>query len=202
MENITICSVIGVIGGVLGFLAKSLWDLYVGHREKIRLEVWKIRTAELEQRLSKFYWPLYVRLQRDDLAWKRVFYDLRLSGDHRRPEWVEGISEVDRSKFSNELEDKVLIPNHIEAIAILRSEMHRANADSELADLLARYMRHVDVYVSLRSASLRNVDPMHVGEPYPSGLSAAVEVRLRKYQAEYESLLRDRGILDLSHPAS
>jgi hypothetical protein len=195
MEKITFWS---VISAILGFLAKSIWDMYFGHRQRIRLETWKIRTAELEQRLSQFYWPLYVRLQRDDRVWEKVFYDLRPGGDHRRPDWVEKISPADRLKFANEIEDKILIPNHIEAIAIIRTGMHRANADSELADLLARYIRHVDVYISLRSASLRDVDPMDVGETYPSGLSKAVEVRLRKYQAEYEKLLRDRGILDLS----
>src|SRR5262245_10088643 len=37
-------------------------------------------------------------------------------------------------------------------------------------------MRHVDAYTSLRSAGITApVDPMDVGEPYPHGLSQAVE---------------------------
>src|SRR5690242_15086334 len=30
------------------------------------------RLAFLEQQLSQFYWPLHLRLQRDDVVWKRI----------------------------------------------------------------------------------------------------------------------------------
>jgi hypothetical protein len=46
-----------------------------------------------------------------------------------------------------------------------------------------------------------DTDPIDVGEPYPSGLSEAVEARLHKYQAEYEELLRDKGAADFSKDA-
>jgi hypothetical protein len=81
--------------------------------------------------------------------------------------------------------------------------MHRAgNNDPEFTALLLKYIRHVDVYESLRSAKLNDVDPIDVGESYPEGLSAAVAARLKAYQDEYDALLRDQSILDLSRTAS
>ena len=89
------------------------------------------------------------------------------------------------------------MPNHTEAVAIIRTNIHLANADQAFEDLLARYVRHVDVYTSLRSAG-SNLNPFDVGEAFPPGLSDAVRNRLRQYQRQYEELLQDRGILDLS----
>jgi hypothetical protein len=162
------------------------------------METWKIRTTELEQRLSQFYWPLYMRFQRDDLVWEKVFHDLRPKDGRVSPDWVAKVSDEDRQKLAQEIEEKVLVPNHAEAASIIRSGLYRANADQEFEDLLARYLRHVDAYASLRSAGIRDVTPTHIGEPYPNGLSEAVSKRLRKYQAEYEAMLRDHGVLDLS----
>src|SRR5205085_12020736 len=132
-------------------LAKTVWDAYFGWRDRIRLETWKIRITELEQRLSQFYWPLYIRLRRDDLIWKKVFRDLRLVGDHTRPDWVHRFSEADRLKLLQEMEEKVLLPNHAEAVGIIRSGIHRANADQEFERMLMQYIRHVDAYASLWS---------------------------------------------------
>lgn len=187
----------GAVGGVLGVVAKSLWDRYAGWRAGIPLETWKIRTAQLERRLSQFYWPLYARLLRDDVVWRMVFFDLRLRHDRPQPDWARNMAEEDRRKLAQEIEAKVLLPNHQEAVSIIRSAVHLANADKEFEVILARYMRHVDAYSSLRSAGIMTADPIDVGEPYPKELTEAVEARLRKYQAEYEELLRDKGVLDL-----
>jgi hypothetical protein len=126
-----------------------------------------------------------------------VFYDLRPRHDRERPAWAKALSDDSRRKLSQEIETKVLLPNHVDAVGIIRSSIHLANADGEFLELLAKYMRHVDAYTSLRSAGMMGVDPIDVGEPYPEGLSEAVEARLRKYQAEYEELLREKGVADL-----
>jgi hypothetical protein len=189
--------------GAIGIAAKSLWDSYVGWRNNTRLEKWKIRVTQLEGRLSNFYWPLYIRLLRDDNVWTKVFIDLRPGGTHSRAIWVDNIPKDRRASLSEQIQDSILVPNHVEAVRIITSNMHRAgNNDPEFTALLLKYIRHVDVYESLRSAKLNDVDPIDVGESYPEGLSAAVAARLKAYQDEYDALLRDQSILDLSRTAS
>jgi hypothetical protein len=174
-------------------------------------ETWKTRAHQLERRLSEFYWPLYTRLMRDDVVWRKVFLDLRPSHDHEQPDheqpdheqpdheqpdWAKNLTDEDRRKLSQEIESKVLLPNHVEAVSIIRSSIHLANADAEFLELLAKYVRHVDAYTSLRSAGLMDTDPIAIGEPYPLGLSKAVNVRLNRYQADYDELVREKGVAD------
>jgi hypothetical protein len=199
METTTIWSIAaGAVGSGVGFIIKALWDSYFGYRDRLRAEAWKIRTSELEQRLSQFYWPLHMALKHDDLVWETVYRHLRSDNKHARPDWVEKFSEEDRAKLAREIEQNILITNHLKAVEIIRGGIHRANTDEEFEKVLARYMRHVDTYSSLRAAGIKSAKPRDVDEPFPDGISAAVEERLRRYQAEYEALLRDRGIIDLS----
>lgn len=179
----------------LGVFAKSLWDSYVGFQDKIRLETWKIKVDQLERRLSEFYWPLYFHLARDDSVWTKVFFDIRPRHDRTRPAWIEKVPTERRAELALQIEDFVLLPNHLAAVQIISSKIHLADPDHEFRELLLKYVRHVDVYQALRAAKLDGVDPIDVGEPYPTGLSSAVEKHLRKYQSEYEQLLQDRGIL-------
>jgi hypothetical protein len=193
MADVTFWS---LLSAAVGFGAKALWDSYSGYRDKVRLESWKIKTGELERRLSQFYWPLYAHLQRDDVIWQKVFYDLNSSAKSKKPRWIKNLSEDEQQRLGHEIENKILLPNHAEAVSVIRSFIHLANADSEFEDMLFRYVRHVDVYTSLRSAGC-DVNPIDVGEEYPAGLSEAVRNRLVTYQHEYETLLQDRGVLDL-----
>lgn len=189
------------VGAALGVVAKSLWDRFAGWRSDIPLETWKIRTHQLERRLSEFYWPLYACLMRDNVVWPVVFYHLRPRHDREQPTWATRLPEEARLKLSQEIEAKALLPNHIDAVGIIRSSIHLANADAEFLALLAKYIRHVDAYTSLRSAGIRDADPIDVDEPFPAGLSEAVEARLQRYQAEYEELLRDKGVADFRKTA-
>lgn len=193
MEELALAS---MVSGALGFGAKALWDSYAGHRDSIRAESWKIRTSELERRLSKFYWPLYACLQRDNVIWEKVFFDLNPNSDSEKPEWARDLTKKEQGSLATIIEKNIIIPNHNDAVAIIRSNMHLANADAAFEKLLSDYVRHVDAYVSLRSLDAR-LNPIDVGEPYPEGFSQAVKERLEKYQAQYEDLLRDRGVLDL-----
>jgi hypothetical protein len=192
----------GAFGAAAAVMAKSLWDKYAGWQSGVPIETWKIRAHQLERRLSEFYWPLYARLMRDDVVWQIVFYDLRPRHDREQPDWAKRLPEEDRRKLSQEIETKVLLPNHVEAVGIIRSSIHLANADSDLLALLAKYIRHVDAYTSLRSAGITDTDPIDVGEPYPQGLSDAVNARLKKYQADYEELVREKGIADFRRDIS
>jgi hypothetical protein len=200
METTTVISLVsGAVGsGAVGFLVKAVWDSYFGYRDRVRMEVWRLRTSELEQRLSQFYWPLHMRLKHDDLVWQTVYRHLRPDNRNPVPEWVNKFSKEEQAALALKIEQDILMANHQKTAEIIRGNIHRANTDDEFENYLARYMRHVDTYASLRAAGITSANPRDVGEPFPNGLSAAVEKRLRQYQQEYENLLRDRGILDLS----
>lgn len=184
----------GTIGGVIGVVIKTFFDNYVGQRKEIGTETWKIRASTLEKRLSEFYWPLYMCLQRDNLIWEKAFA-FRPGSD--KPDWASNLAQKDGLKFSRQIENDVLLPNHKVALDIIRSKMHIANADEELKMSLERYVRHVDTYLCLRSAGITENDPIDVKEEYPQELLDAIEKRLLLYQREYDDLLADRGVLDL-----
>ena len=124
----TIC---GAVGAACGVAAKTLWDMYAGWRSNVPIETWKIRAHQLERRLSEFYWPLHSRLMRDDVIWRKVFYDLRPNSGQKPPDWAAGMSMDARQKLAEEIEAKVLLPNHLEAVGIIQSAIHLANADVE-----------------------------------------------------------------------
>lgn len=175
----------------LGVLFRSLWDSYIGFRDKTRLEKWKIDIDQKERQLSEFFWPLYFHLIKDDKIWDKVFYDLRPRANRSPPAWITKVPPEKRSELGSEIENNVLIPNHVAAVEIIASKMHLACAEQGLEDLLLKYVRHVEVYRALKSARLNDVDPFDVGEPYPDGLSEAVKKELLKHQQEYDRLIHD-----------
>lgn len=187
----------GVLGVVAGTAGKSVWDKYWGWKASVPIEIWKIRISQLGRLLSEFYWPLYIRLVRDDVVWTKVFSDLRPQNNSPSVDWVKNMSIENRRKLAAEIESKILIPNHLEAVNIIRTSVHLANADTEFLELLVKYTRHVDTYSSLRSAGIADTDPVNVGEPYPQGFSEAVHARLSNYQNIYDKMVNESGMKNL-----
>lgn len=190
----------GAVGAAVGVIGTSLWDRYQGYKADIPIEVWRLRATQLERMLSEFYWPLYTRLAQDDAAWDKVFMHLRPRSDMQQPEWVQSMSDEARHKLSSEMENAVLLPNHLAAVEIIRSSSHLANANADLMALLNQYIKHVEVYRSLRAANI-NRDPIGVGEPYPPELTKTVKLWLDRYQKEYDELLQREEIVDAARTA-
>ncbi|MFI0843839.1 hypothetical protein [Mesorhizobium sp. IMUNJ 23232] len=183
-DSPTIAALIsGGVFGVLGFAAKSVWDRYFANYDDVRLNAWKIRADYLERRLSQFYWPIYIRLQRDNVVWERI-----LERTNRK--------EGDKSTLGYEIDKNVLLPNNLEIAKIIQANIHLADMDEDLEKKLMEFLRHVDVYMSLRSAGIVDKDPYDFGEPFPWWLFDAIKTRLVKYQAEYDELIRDHGLFD------
>lgn len=174
----TLVALISVAGGVA---LKATWDAYVDKKKTIELEIWKIRVVELEKRLSQFYWPIYLRLQRDNVVWKRI-----LERDDE--------SDTERQRLAYQIEEGVLLPNHIEVVKIIESSIHLAALDKEFENLLFAYLRHIDVYRSIRTVGIKDKDPIYFNEPYPTEFFPALEKRLMRYQQEYDAALRDQSV--------
>jgi hypothetical protein len=168
--------IIALISAASGFAVKSLWQAYVDRKIEIESEMWKRRVSELEQRLSKFYWPIYLRLQKDNVVWEKI---LERSND----------LDMDRKKLGYQIEKDVLLPNHIEILEIIEKNIHLAKPDQDFEQQIMQYIRHVDVYRAIRAAGIFDKDPLHFNEPYPHGLFEAVKLRVQILQSEYDAVL-------------
>lgn len=175
-------ALVALFAAASGVASKVVWDNYVRHLQSIELETWKLRAAQLEKRLLLFYWPIYIRLQRDNLVWSRILARYQDSPDE------------DQLRLAYQIDQKILLPNHLEIVKIIESNMHLASADTEFHDALMAYLRHVDIYKSIRELEINNKDPIHYGEGFPKQLFGLFEQRLRRYQAEYDELLRRQGL--------
>lgn len=160
-------------GIAIGVVIKTLWDQVMARRTEIARLRRDKRIALLERQLSEFYWPIYIRLEKDNLIWKKVF------------DADEGIDPAARQT----LEESYLLPNHQEIMDILSGKIYLARASQPLMAALSAYMRHIAVYQSLRRAGIGDRNPVDFGEPYPAEIFGLLEAEKTRLQAEYDGLL-------------
>ena len=172
-------SLVALIAAAAGFAAKSVFDAWADKKKELELEAWKLKVATLQQRLSDFYWPLYLRLQRDNVVWRRIL--------------ERGDDDDTKRRIAREVEEGVILPNHREAVSIIERGIHVAAIDPEFEGEMLKYLRHVAVYTSARAAGL-DVDPLALNEPWPRDFFPMVESRLARYQGELRELLREQGV--------
>lgn len=158
---------------VLGFVSKFLLERYSKHKDAVRLESWRLEVANLEQKLSQFFWPLHCRLKRGDIAWESENFRTH---------------DIDKQKFVAAFDQEVIIQNHHETREIIQSNFHHFGGDKELEAELIKLLHHIDIYLALRSSGSQN-DPIWVGKPWPNEINGLIEAHLHDYQARYDSLL-------------
>jgi hypothetical protein len=166
------------VWGGLTFLAgvasKGIIDSYLRRRDDVHKFLLDKRVQFLEEQLSKFYWPIYLHLQKDNLIWERL---------------RERTQDADsaKSKLSLQIESGVILPNHKEALAVIEDHLHLAG-DASIVEASLRYVRHVKIYEMLRAAGIHD-DPVNHGEPYPADYFPLIEKRVNALQAEYDRLI-------------
>ncbi|MCC7140233.1 MAG: hypothetical protein IT460_17570 [Planctomycetes bacterium] len=167
-------SVTTALAAALGFLGKSAWDLYWRRKEEARTLGTQKSIAFVEQQLSRFFWPVYLRLQKDNTIWEKL-------SDREHP------TDEARRRVGERIESGVLLPNHDAIVRIIEENIHLALPDPELEPLLLQYLRHVAVYRTLRECGLE-MDPIAAGEPWPKGLFPMVAERTQALQRRYSQL--------------
>lgn len=160
------------LAAVIGFLGKSLWDLYWKRREQVEALARQKRIDFLERQLSQFYWPLYLHLQKNNVIWEHLIRKKTSDDSVHAP-------------VDNQLYKGFFLPNHDVMVKIIESNVHLAQPDQEFEALLLRFVRHVTIYKAIRDAGL-SCDPIDVGEPWPERFFPAVESRLRSLQQKYD----------------
>jgi hypothetical protein len=163
------------LGAAAGIALKSIWDRYWQRRDAFEHLKRTKKIELLDRQLSEFYWPVYLRLQKDNAVWRRIL-DTRSADELRQ-------------KIGNGIERNFILPNHEEIVALIESKIHLVRADKLLFDQLLGYIRHIAVYKALRSANVYEVHPIHLGEPWPEELFGAIENRVKELQKEYDTLL-------------
>ena len=163
------------LGVATGVALKAVWDAVIDRRKDVEKAQWDTRLQDLRDALSKFYWPLYLRLQRDNIIWRRLLD--RASTDE------------DTRKLARRIEQEVLIPNHREILRLLEGNLHLAIPDQAFDAEVLNYVKHADLYLCLRAADIWDKDPIAFGEPWPERFFTLVESRLRALQQEHDTIL-------------
>jgi hypothetical protein len=177
MGDITSTTLIGVFSAIGGFVGKSLWDYYFGLKADRAKLLLNKKVDFLERQLSEFYYPIYLRLQKDNVVWKRILDTREEEGSLKQ-------------KVGGEIEKNTVLPNHAEIVQIIEKHIHLAQADEKLFDLLLQYINHISVYKAIRDAGEYKVFPLELHEPYPNDLFAEVQRRTLQLQEEYNKLIK------------
>ncbi|PSN14248.1 hypothetical protein C7293_12550 [filamentous cyanobacterium CCT1] len=172
------------VGGLLllaGFIINKAIEKFKS-AEALKNEIAKQRFATrlqlLERQLADFYWPIYLRLEKDNVIWKRIL--------------DQEIEDNDSLKKIGEfIEKDIIIPNHEEIIDIIESKIHLAQLDEDLSESLFLYINHVAVYKAAKAANLSGLHSTQrdLLPPWPKKLYPEIAKRTQALQDEYNNLL-------------
>src|SRR5690242_14438447 len=93
-------SITALIFAAIGVALKTAWDSHFKRKETIDLETWKIKVTQLEKKLANFYWPMYIRLQRDNTIWQKILERTNKQDEEHR-------------KLAFQIDEDILLPNHM-----------------------------------------------------------------------------------------
>lgn len=146
---------------------------------QLAMERYNAELEFIEKQISEFYWPIYLRLEKDNVMWKRI--------KSLSPE-----NNVLPESASAAIEQEFILKNHQEIVEIIESKIHLAESSAnsrELINELVKFIKHVAIYRTIRSISeLRQVNPVDLNEPYPANLFPLIEQNFRELQNRYEQL--------------
>ena len=126
--------------------------------------------------MSEFYRPIHVRLQRDNINWRRIL----------------DLTEPDGSikhRLAGSIERDFIIPNHDEWVGIIERWRHLVEPDEQLSNALDEYLSHVVVYKAIRSSGDKSAFPFQVCT-WPEAFFPLVSQRIQSLDRELEGLRR------------
>ncbi|MEM8673769.1 MAG: hypothetical protein AAGF83_07835 [Cyanobacteria bacterium P01_G01_bin.67] len=154
---------------------QKIFDL----EEQLSVERLNEELKLVERQISEFYWPIYLRLEKDNVMWLRISY-------------LSSSQEVLPQEASNVVEREFLLKNHDEIIEIIESKIHLIGdpLDSEdLIEELLKYIKHIAVYKTIRSVkSLEEINPIDLDEPFPKKLFPLIKKNFYVLQTRQEEL--------------
>jgi hypothetical protein len=136
----------------------------------------------IDQQLAQFYYPIKIRLERDNAVWEVSARNRDASTD---------------LQLADDIEAKMLLPNHREILELIRNNFHLLTNQSEAADVtelltqINRYQRHVTIYQALREANDLRM-PYQVCEDckYPTEFEVQIDKRIDDLQTQRRALMQ------------
>ena len=132
----------------------------------------------IERQLSEFYWPMYLRLQKDNTVWRRLLDKGKEEDNPLR-------------RIGSRIEIDFILPNHNELVKIIETKIHLAEPDAALQAALLSYIDHVAVYNAAIAAGFTDLhgSQRELLTPWPRDLFPLIEDRTLKLQRDYVILL-------------
>ncbi|MEG4285013.1 hypothetical protein QUB68_17955 [Microcoleus sp. A006_D1] len=147
--------------------------------DQIAIAQYNAELEFIERQISEFYWPIYLRLEKDNVMWKRI-----KSLSSEKNVLPEAASEA--------IEKEFILKNHQEIVEIIESKIHLAensNNSKELINELLKYIKHVAIYKTIRSIKeLQRFNPIDLNEPFPERIHPLIENKFLELQNRYEYL--------------
>ena len=147
--------------------------------DQITIAQYNAELELIERQISEFYWPIYLRLEKDNVMWKRI-----KSLSSEKSLLPEAASEA--------IEKEFILKNHQEIVEIIESKIHLAensNDSKELINELLKYIKHVAIYKTIRSIKeLQRFNPIDLNEPFPERIHPLIENKFIELQNRYEHL--------------
>lgn len=133
---------------ILGFFGKSVYEIYLEDRKRSR--------QLMESKLQNFYWPICIRLKKNQSVYKYLFIGKKDSDK----------DSIDY-KIAHYVEKNILLSNHQEILSIITSYRHLADVDSQIGPLIDEYIKHVSIYKALADSGIDEFAGVVGDAPYP-----------------------------------
>jgi hypothetical protein len=146
---------------VIGFLAKSIYELYLERRRK--------RIQNIEDKLKLFFWPILIRLEKDNSIWETIL------SKRQDPNSIQ-------YKIANHVERNDLIKNHLEVLDIIDNYTYLAEPDEAMTEEIKKYIKNVEIYKALREAGEEKIFPIELGAVWPENFYLLIKQRTETYQ--------------------
>lgn len=146
---------------VIGFFAKSIYELYLERRKK--------RIQNIEDKLKLFYWPILIRLEKDNSIWETI---LSKRQDQNSIQY----------KIANHVERNDILKNHQEVLNIIDNYTYLAEPNSAMTEEIKKYVKNVTIYKALREAGEERMFPIDLGAAWPDNFYSIIRDRTEFYQ--------------------
>lgn len=146
---------------VVGFLGKSIYELYLDRRKR--------KIQNIEDKLKLFYWPVLIRLEKDNAIWETIL--------SKREE-----QNSIQYKIASNVERNTILKNHQEVLDIINNYIYLAEPDAMLTSEIKKYIKNVTIYKALREAGEETKFPIRLGAPWPEYFFELIKSKTEYYQ--------------------
>lgn len=185
------------VAAFIGVIFKTTWDRFSLFAIKQKEEKLKNQREYYENKINKFYLPLYVYLQRDKDLWDlmiriickkaNIEYSVELYKDTTLilKHFKDLIVEEDN--MLKQL-DNTILENHIKCLHVIQEYGLLSQPEAYFTDLLSQYCKHTIIYKFLRNDGLIDF-PSSYGAEYPSSLLTVVKISLDTLRNDYDKIV-------------